>query len=168
MLSKLSIEFLKWILNENKNDISKWNMLDKNNVPEAFGNNLWSILDELESNSIVKNVRKYGQTSKQQCDFSFLPIALDYANEDVDLGNTQNQAQTINIIENQKNVSNEFNGPIHNSNISTGDNANQEVNVNLDADDKGGWISKNKKWFVPTIVGAIVTILTTVAIILWG
>lgn len=161
MLSKLSKEFLKWILEENNNDISKFYMLDKSLVPEKLGNNLWGILDELKSNSIVKNVRKYGQSLKQQCDFSFLPIALDYGNDDINTDSINGQTETINVIENQKNITNEYNAPINNSNISTGDNVEQEIIMESKEETKG-WFWRNMSWVVPMIVGVVVAIVIAV------
>lgn len=157
MISKLSHEFVQWLLEANKRDISKWYMIDNSNVPDKFRNNIWGILDELVSLSIVKNARKYGKSSLQKCDFSFLPIALDYLGDK----SIDGKSQAISIILEQKNVKNEFNGPVNNSNVSSGDNTEQKVvnDLKKEEEEKASWLSKNRAWFIPMIVAIIIAII---------
>jgi len=106
MASKLSLEFLSWLLEQRRNNISGIIMLDEEKVPEKYSRILWSVLDELSTDALISNLRKYGQIDKQQCDFSLMPGALDVIQQTVSTtGNT-----TIN-----------FYGGIAQSQIATGD-----------------------------------------------
>ncbi|KTE91836.1 hypothetical protein [Desulfitobacterium hafniense] len=83
MASKLSLEFLSWLLEQRNNDISGFVMLSGERVPEKFSKIIWPILDELRVDGVIKGLRKYGQMDKQQCDFSLTPTALDVMHQSI-------------------------------------------------------------------------------------
>lgn len=148
MISSLSKEFLRYMFLET-GKLSGFVMLSKETVDARFASELWGILDELQDAKIIKNLRKYGQSTEQQCDFSFLPIANDYA------------CDTITDANNSSGTITNFWGDISNSNIATGDSIDQTVTNNPSG--KENWF---EKYGVATIIAAVIAAAGTIIAVL--
>lgn len=81
MVSRLSSNFLIWLIKDRKVEPSRKVFLEKSKVPDEFQNMLWKIVNELKDEGLVVQLRRYGSSERQQCDFDLTPLALDYAEE---------------------------------------------------------------------------------------
>lgn len=161
MASRLSLEFLSWLLESNNNDISAWYMLDSGKVPEKFKKIIWPILDELEQDGLATGIRKYGQSDKQQCDFNLTPLALDATEEyrghiKAEPAASASPNGTTNVIN--------INAPISNSNISSGSCAKQN---NIQSTSEGNAKTWFEKYWFPLLLALIGVAGTIIAAWLW-
>lgn len=135
MTSRLSLDFLAWILERQDNKLATMIFLDNNNVPDKYKNSIWVCLDELKNEGFVTNVSPHESSHRQKCMFDLTPKALDAFNPQEPAQHTENH----------------FYGDINNSNIATGNDSTQTLTNALPD------TPKETPWFKnPIVISAII------------
>jgi hypothetical protein len=93
-LSKMTEEFLKYIIEVKKT--KDFIFIQERDLPENFKSYIFGLADELDEVKLIKNLRKSGSSGNRGIDFSVLPKAFSYFEDDEE--QKQQSSTQTNII----------------------------------------------------------------------